>query len=71
MLVSRFIDEIEPCSVRVQVLLEAEAIGVEAEAVDEIAASTTMVSEVRPYDPESSLLKHYVASSKSRTYLHQ
>jgi len=32
-----------PGSVRVQVLLEAEAIGVEAEAVDEIAASTSLV----------------------------
>jgi len=38
MFVSKFIDEI-----RAQVLLEAEAIGVEAEVVDEIAASTSLV----------------------------
>jgi len=54
MLVSKFIDEIEsrvyesPGSDGVQALLEveaveAEAIGVEAEAVDEIAASTSLV----------------------------
>jgi len=50
MLVSKFIDEIEPrlcyspSSDRVQALLEAEAeaIGVEAEAVNEIAASTSL-----------------------------
>jgi len=29
------------------------------------------VSGVRPYDPEPPFLKHCVASSKSRTYLHQ
>jgi len=51
MLVSKFIDEIESGSVRLQALIrvqalleaEAEAIGVEAEAVDEIAASTSLV----------------------------
>jgi len=48
MLVSKFIDEIEsrlcysPGSDRVQALLEAEA--VEAETVDEIAASTSLVA---------------------------
>jgi len=38
-----------PGSVRVQVLLEAEveAIGVEAEAVDEIAASTSLVTTLQ------------------------
>jgi len=58
MLVSKFIDEIEPrlCYFRVQVLLEAEgveaeAIGVEAEAVDKIAASssTSLFSTLSEY----------------------
>jgi len=60
MLVSKFIDEIEPrlCYFRVQVLLEAEAIGVEAEAigveaeaVDKIAASssTSLLSTLSEY----------------------
>jgi len=36
-----------PGSVRVQVLLEAEAIGVEAEAFDEKAASTSLFTVLR------------------------
>jgi len=34
---------------RVQALLEAEAIGVEAEAVDEIAASISLVTTIQLY----------------------
>jgi len=47
MLLRKFIDQIGPGSDRVQALLEAEAVeatGVEAEAVDEIAASTSLVT---------------------------
>ena len=50
MLVSKFIDEMEPrlCyspgSDRIQVLLEAEAEAIGVEAVDETAASTSLIT---------------------------
>jgi len=61
-----------PGSVRVQILLEAEvveaeAIGVEAEAVDEIAASTSLVWQsiaIRRYQaPKTSALLFLIKES--------
>jgi len=42
---------LSPGSLKVQVLLEAEAIGVKAEAVEEIAASTSLLVTISWFGP--------------------